>query len=193
MEHQNVDIRQELKELSQETITLVRQELELLKSELGQKMDLLKDQVHDTTVQFGREMEVAKGKLADAGKKAGVGAGLFGGATVLGLGAFGGFTATLILGLGEFMPGWAGALVVTLLYGIVAATLAMAGRKKVKEAGAPLPQTLARFKDLVSSGANQIKSEVSPVPAQTVDSIKEVKQDVQEAWKQGGNQGTRRP
>lgn len=196
MEHRNIDItdiKEELKELSQDTITLVRQELELLKAELTQKMDLLKDQLQDSTVQFRREMEVAKGQLSDAGKKAGVGAGMFGGATVLGLGAFGAFTATLIVGLAEFMPAWAGALVVTLLYAILAATLAMAGRQKVKEAGAPLPQTLGRFKDLVSSSAGQIKAEASVVPVQTVDSIKEVKQEVQKAWKQGGHKGDRKP
>jgi uncharacterized membrane protein YqjE len=100
-----------LKQLSQETTTLVRQELDLAKAEVAQK-----------------------------GQQAGKGLGMFGGAGVVGLLALGSFTAFLIMLLDGAMPNWAAALVVTAVYAAIAGVLALQGRNKVKEASPPVPE-----------------------------------------------------
>ena len=45
-----------------------------------------------------------------------------------------------MLALDEAMPPWTAALVVTLLWGVVACVLAYLGREKVQEMGSPMPE-----------------------------------------------------
>jgi len=120
-----------LRMLSQETTTLVKQELELAKAEVQQK-----------------------------GKQAGVGAGFLGGAGVAGLLALGALTACLILALANVMPDWLAALIVAALWGIVAAVLALRGRDKVKEAAPPVPeQTAETIKEDVEWAKTRMRSD----------------------------------
>jgi DNA-binding transcriptional regulator YiaG len=179
------DLKEQLKELSHETIALIRQELELVRAELAEKTDFLKEQLQLTTTQARYELEQTKTELAEIGKKAGVGAGLFGSATLLGLGAFGAFTAALIAGLGALIPVWSSALLVAVIYSAVAGALAMAGRQKVKEVGAPVPETLGRFKNLFTFRTQKIKDELSDMPQQAFSTLSTVKEDVQDAWERG--------
>ena len=119
-----------LKQLSQETSTLVKQELDLAKAEMAQK-----------------------------GKRAGIGAGFIGGGALLGLGAFGAFTAFLILLLGTAMENWIAALIVTVVYGAIAAFLALRGKKELQEAGPPAPeQTVETLKEDVEWAKTQTRS-----------------------------------
>jgi putative superfamily III holin-X len=182
---EDLDLKEQLKELSHETIALIRQELELVKAELAEKTDFLKEQLQLTTTQARYELEQTKAEFAEIAKKAGVGASLFGSATLLGLGAFGAFTAALIAGLGALMPLWISALLVTFIYGAAAGALAMAGRQKVKEVGAPVPETLSRFKSLFTFRTNKIKDELSDIPQQAFSTLSTVKEDVQDAWQRG--------
>jgi hypothetical protein len=100
-----------LRELSEQTSTLVRQELELARLELAQK-----------------------------GKRAGIGVGMFGGAGALGFYALGALTAAAILVLATAMAGWLAALIVAAAYGVVAGVLALMGKTKVQQAAPPVPQ-----------------------------------------------------
>lgn len=181
----NHDLKEQLKELSRDTIALIRQELDLVKAEIGQKTDFLKEQIQVTSSQARYELDQAKSELAEVGKKAGVGAGLFGTAALLGLGAFAAFTVALIAGLGELMPLWVAAALVMLFYGAVAGGLALAGRQKVKEVGAPVPETVDRFKNLFRFRTAKIKEELSDIPQETLSTLNTVKDDVQDAWKRG--------
>src|SRR5918997_3269716 len=79
--------------------------------------ELSRDLTRQTTTLVRQEIELAKAELAQKGKQAGIGAGLFGGAGALGFYALGAFTACLILALAEAVPGWAAAGIVALLYG----------------------------------------------------------------------------
>ncbi len=102
--------------------------------------DLLK-QLSDQTVTLVRqELDLAKAELAVKGKKAGLGAGMFGGAGVLGLYAVGALTACLILALSTAMAGWLAALIVAVVYGAIAGGLALTGKKKVQEGVPPVPE-----------------------------------------------------
>jgi uncharacterized membrane protein YqjE len=102
--------------------------------------ELLKQLSDQTTTLVRQEIELAKLELQEKGKKAGIGAGMFGGAGVLGLYAVGALTATIILALATFLPGWVAALIVTVIYGAIAGVLALRGKSQVKEATPPMPE-----------------------------------------------------
>jgi uncharacterized membrane protein YqjE len=119
-----------LKELSDHTTTLVRQEIELAKAELGEK-----------------------------GKKAGLGAGMFGGAGLFGLFALAALTTCIIAALDSAMPLWLAALIVAVVYGAIGAVLALQGRNKVQEAGPPVPEQASEsVKEDVQWAKTQAKS-----------------------------------
>jgi MFS family permease len=102
--------------------------------------DLARQLSNQTTELVHHEVELAKAELRDKGKRAGIGAGMFGGAGALGLYALGALTAAIIAGIAEALPVWASALIVAALYGAVAGILALRGRKKVQQATPPLPE-----------------------------------------------------
>jgi MFS family permease len=102
--------------------------------------DLARQLSNQTTELVRHEVELAKAELRVKGKRAGVGAGMFGGAGALGLYALGALTAAIIAGIAEALPVWASALIVAALYGAVAGILALRGKKKVQQATPPLPE-----------------------------------------------------
>ena len=102
--------------------------------------ELLKQLSDQTTTLVRQEIELAKLEFREKGKKAGIGAGMFGGAGVFGLYAVGALTATIILALATFLPGWVAALIVTVIYGAIAGVLALRGKSQVKEATPPMPE-----------------------------------------------------
>jgi uncharacterized membrane protein YqjE len=114
-----------VKELSSQTSTLVRQEIELARAEVQQK-----------------------------GKLAGKGAGMLGGAAVAGLLALGALTAALIALLDKAMATWVAALIVMALWAIVALVLAKAGQKSLKKATPPVPQTVETVKEDIQWAKN---------------------------------------
>src|SRR5919197_6100488 len=87
--------------------------------------ELLKQLSDQSTTLVRQEIELAKLELREKGKKAGMGAGMFGGAGLFGLYAMGALTATIILALATFLPGWLAALIVAALYGAIAGVLAL--------------------------------------------------------------------
>lgn len=109
----------------------------LRKRSTGELVKTLSQQVSTLVRQ---EVALAKTELREKGKKAGIGAGLLTGAGVAALLALGSLTAFLILLLDVVMPAWVAALIVTVLWSVVAAALALQGKEKVQEAGKPLPE-----------------------------------------------------
>ena len=121
--------------------------------------DLLRELSQQTTTLVKQELELAKAEVTEKGKKVGAGAGLFGAAGVAGLATLGAFTAFLILLLDIALPAWAAAGLVTLLYGIPAAILALRGRNKVKEATPLTPeQTIETVKEDVEWAKHPTRS-----------------------------------
>ena len=102
--------------------------------------ELLRQLSDQTTSLVRQEIELAKLEFREKGKKAGMGAGMFGAAGVVGLYAVGALTATIIIALATFLPGWVAALIVTVIYAAIAGILALRGRSEVKEATPPMPQ-----------------------------------------------------
>src|SRR3954470_10623554 len=87
--------------------------------------ELLRDLSDHTPTLVKQEMELAKAELQEKGKQAGLGAGMFGGAGLFGLGAFAALTACLIAALDQAMEVWLAALIVAVAYAVVAGVLAM--------------------------------------------------------------------
>jgi uncharacterized membrane protein YqjE len=122
--------------------------------------DLLKRLSNETTTLVKQELDLAKAEMAEKGKQAGKGAGMFGAAGLLGLGAFGAFTAFLIALLQTAVNHtWLAALIVTAVYGAIAGVLALQGKNKIQEATPPVPeQTVETLKEDAEWAKTQTRS-----------------------------------
>ena len=110
--------------------------------------ELVKQLSEQTSTLVRQEIELAKAELSERGKAVGIGAGILGGAGLVGLLALGALTACLILLLAKAMDAWLAALIVTAVYGAVAAILALRGRDRVREGTPPAPeQTVESVKE----------------------------------------------
>jgi MFS family permease len=109
-----------------------------------------------------QEMQLVKVEVGAKVKQAGIGAGMFGAAGFMGFLAAGALTAALILGLALVVPPWAAALIVAAFYGLIAAVLALSGKKKV-QAATPL------------------------APEQAIRTAQATKERVQQAWERGAH------
>ncbi|WP_433826238.1 phage holin family protein [Actinoplanes sp. CA-015351] len=85
------------------------------------------------------ELTLAKAELAEKGKHAGIGIGLFSGAGVLAAYGVGALIATLVIVLDLFLDLWLAALIVTVVLFAVAGVLALLGKKQVSRAVPPEP------------------------------------------------------
>jgi uncharacterized membrane protein YqjE len=113
----------------------------------------------ETTTLVRQELELAKAEMAEKGKRAGLGAGMFGGAggsALLGLGAL---TAAAVVALDAAMPLWLAAVIVGLLWLAIAGALALQGKRKVQAATPPVPeQTQQSVKEDVEWARNRARS-----------------------------------
>ena len=73
--------------------------------------DLTKQLTEQTKTLVRQEVELAKAELGEKGKRVGIGAGMFGAAGLFGFFAFAGLTAVMILALSEAMEPWLAALI----------------------------------------------------------------------------------
>jgi putative superfamily III holin-X len=118
--------------------------------------DLVKQLAGQTSTLVRQEIDLAKAEMSEKASIAGKGAGLLGGAAVVGLLAAGALTAFLILLLSEAMDAWLAALIVTVVMAAVAAALGLAGRNRIRAATPPVPeQTVETVKEDVEWAKNQ--------------------------------------
>ncbi|AVT31978.1 MULTISPECIES: phage holin family protein [unclassified Plantactinospora] len=89
------------------------------------------------------ELALARIELAEKGRHAGIGAGLFGGGALLALCGLGVLVAAAVLGLALVIPAWAAALVVAGALFVVAGIFALLGRRQVRRAVPPVPKATA--------------------------------------------------
>jgi uncharacterized membrane protein YqjE len=121
--------------------------------------ELLRELSTQTTTLVRQELELAKAEMAEKGKRAGLGAGMFGGAGLFGVLALGALTACLIAALATGMDVWLAALIVAVAYAAVAAVMALLGRQKTREAAPPAPeQAIESTKEDVQWARSQLKS-----------------------------------
>lgn len=110
--------------------------------------ELLKQLATETATLVRQELDLARAEMREKAGKAGPGFGMWGAAGVVGLLALGSLTACLILVLDGAMPNWLAALVVGLAYAAVAGVLYLVGKQRVEDAGSPIPeQTVETLKE----------------------------------------------
>ena len=102
--------------------------------------ELLKQLSTETTTLVRQELELAKAEMAEKGREAGKGIGMFGAAGIVGLLALAAFTTFLIAVLDTAMDTWLAALIVTVVYAAIAGVLALTGKGRLKNAGPPVPE-----------------------------------------------------
>ena len=120
--------------------------------------ELVKDLAGQTSTLVRQEIKLAQAEVTEKGKLAGRGAGLLAGAGVAALLMLGTLTAVLVVSLDSALPLWLAAVIVTLLWGIVAAVLAQTGRKALQAATPPAPQTVETLKEDIQWAKTQTGS-----------------------------------
>ncbi|MEV7684990.1 phage holin family protein [Streptomyces bungoensis] len=86
------------------------------------------------------ELRLAQAEMKEKGKRYGKGGGLFGGAGLVGFLMLQALVATVIAALAVALPVWAAALIVTAVLGVIAAVMALTGKKQIAEAAPPAPE-----------------------------------------------------
>jgi hypothetical protein len=105
--------------------------------------ELLKQLSEQSSRLARQEVELAKAELSDKGKRAGIGAGMFGGAGVFGFYGFGALIAAAVLALATAVAAWLAALIVAAVLAAVTGGLALQGKRKVTQATPPVPEQAA--------------------------------------------------
>jgi len=86
------------------------------------------------------ELRLAQAELAEKGKHAGVGIGLFSGAGLLALYGLAGLLTTAVIALDLALPLWLSALIVAVVLLVAAGVAALVGKKQVSRATPPAPE-----------------------------------------------------
>ena len=102
------------------------------------------DLVRQLTEQVSRlirdELHLAQVEMASKGKRAGVGTGMLGGGGVLAVYGAGCLLAAAIVALAAVVPAWLAAVIVGAALLVASAVAALAGRRQLKRATAPVPE-----------------------------------------------------
>lgn len=109
--------------------------------------DLLAEVTRDLSTLIRQEIELAKAELKESVTQAGRGGGMLAGAGVAGHFVLLFLSIALWYALGELMGGVWSALVVAVIWGIIAAILASVGRKELK-AVKGMPQTVETVQEI---------------------------------------------
>jgi uncharacterized membrane protein YqjE len=102
--------------------------------------DLVQRLSEQTATLVRDEMRLAQVELQEKGKRAGIGAGMFGGAGLVALYGVGALTAAAILLIGTAVEPWIAAVIVGVALLAVGGVLALAGKKQVDRATPPKPE-----------------------------------------------------
>ncbi|GAA4744180.1 phage holin family protein [Nocardioides endophyticus] len=109
--------------------------------------EIVSDVTQDLTTLIRQEIDLAKTELKEEGRKAAKGAGMLGGAGLAGYFTVLFLSTTLMFVLDEFLELWLSALIVTVLWAIATAVLALIGKKKLEASRPQLPQTQQTLKE----------------------------------------------
>ena len=102
-----------------------------------------------------KEIRLAQLELQAKGRRAGMGAGMFGGAGLVALYGVGALVAAAILGLATALDeDWLAAVIVGAVLLLVAGILALTGKRQVDHASPPLPEQAL---DSVQRDVDQVK------------------------------------
>src|SRR5438105_667818 len=110
--------------------------------------ELMRQLADETTTLVKQELDLAKAEVTQKGKEAGLGIGMFGAAGIIALFAVGALTACFIAALALAMQVWLAALIVAVVYGAIAGVIALVGKARLKRGMPPKPdQTMETLKE----------------------------------------------
>ena len=109
--------------------------------------ELVKELAGQTSTLVRQEIKLAQAEVTEKGKVAGRGAGMLAGAGAATLLMLGALTALIVVALDSALALWLAILIVTVLWGIVAAVLAQKGRNSLQASTPPAPQTVETVKE----------------------------------------------
>jgi membrane protein len=102
--------------------------------------ELVQDLSQQTAALVRKELQLAQIELTEKGKRAGIGAGLFGTAGVIALYALGVFIAAAVMGLATVIEPWIAAVIVGVVMLAAAGIASLVGKKQVEQAVPPAPE-----------------------------------------------------
>ncbi len=102
--------------------------------------DLVKQLSEQTATLVRQEMTLAQTELQEKGKKAGIGAGMFGASGLVAFFGAATLIAAAVLALATAVDPWLAALIVGVALLAVAGVAALMGKKKIEEATPPAPE-----------------------------------------------------
>lgn len=102
--------------------------------------DLVKQLSEQTSSLVRKELQLAQLEMTQKGKRAAIGAGLFGGAGVVAIYGVGALIAAVILLLATALAAWLSALIVAVVLLAAVGIAALIGRKQVQQAVPPRPE-----------------------------------------------------
>jgi uncharacterized membrane protein YqjE len=109
--------------------------------------EIFGDVANDLSTLIKQEMELAKTEMKEEARKAGKGAGLLGGAGVAGHMVLVFLSLTTVFALDKGLTLWASALIVTAVWAVIAAVLAVTGRSALRHSNPQLPKTQQTLKE----------------------------------------------
>ncbi len=109
--------------------------------------EIVSDVTQDLTTLIRQEIDLAKTELKEEGTKAAKGAGMLGGAGLAGYFTVLFLSVTLMFVLDEFLDLWIAALIVTAVWAMATAILAVIGKNKLEASKPQLPQTQETLKE----------------------------------------------
>jgi uncharacterized membrane protein YqjE len=102
--------------------------------------DLVRQLSEQTSTLVRKELKLAQLEMQEKGKRAGIGAGLFGGAGLIALYGLGVLIAAVVLLLATAIEPWLAAVIVAVVLFAAAGVAALIGKKQVDEATPPQPE-----------------------------------------------------
>ena len=102
--------------------------------------ELFKQLSNDLTLLMRQELALARAEMTEKGRRAGLGAGLLGGAGLFAFVALLALCTTVIALLATTMKVWIAALIVTGVLVLIAAVFALVGKREINEATPPTPE-----------------------------------------------------
>jgi Flp pilus assembly protein TadB len=102
--------------------------------------ELVNQLSEQTSTLIRQELRLAQTEMQEKGKRFGKGAGMFGGAGLVALYGVGALVAAAVIGVGTLLELWIAAVIVGVVLLAVAGILSLAGRKQVEHGKPPLPQ-----------------------------------------------------
>ena len=102
--------------------------------------ELVRDLSQQTSTLVRKEVELARAELTEKGRHMGAGAGMFGAAGLLAMFASAAITAGLVALVATAVAVWLAAFIVAAAYVAIAGLLALTGREQVRRATPPIPE-----------------------------------------------------